>query len=94
MMKNDPTHTAIGQQALPQPIRQSTILSAAQIAQLAGVTLLPVIDPSYHDERLQHIFQYYSINPEELETELHLYAKELLDGGKIDAAWQVLLSVS
>ncbi len=55
---------------------------------------LPVIDPAYHDERLRNIFQYYSINPEEMERELHLYATELLDAGNIDAAWQVLLSVS
>ena len=49
------------------------------------------IDPAFHDERLQHIFQYYAINPTEMEAELHTYAKILLDEGKVREAWQVLL---
>lgn len=88
------TPSGIGLKALPETIRQSKLLSSLHIKQLASVQELPVIDPAYHDERLRNIFQYYSINPEEMERELHLYATELLDAGNIDAAWQVLLSVS
>jgi hypothetical protein len=29
-----------------------------------------------------------------MEKELHLYAKELLDDGKVKAAWQVLLALN
>jgi hypothetical protein len=53
---------------------------------------MPVIDPSFDDARLKEIIQYYSINPEEMEKELHDYAKKLLDEGKLKEAWQVLLT--
>jgi hypothetical protein len=29
-----------------------------------------------------------------MEKELHIYAKELLDAGKVQEAWQVLLSLN
>ena len=35
--------------------------------QPATVDEIPTIDPTYHDDRLKNIFQYYSINPEEME---------------------------
>ena len=46
----------------------------------------------FHDDKLKNIIQYYSINPVEMEKELHSYAKELLQINKVDAAWQVLLA--
>jgi hypothetical protein len=54
---------------------------------------LPEADASFHDDRMKNIFQYYAMNPDEMENELHLYAKELLAEGKTKEAWQVLLSV-
>ena len=86
--------TGIGVAALPDNIRQSKILTATDIDLLASVDELPFVDPAYYDERLKNIFQYYSINPEEMEKELQLYARELLGNGNLNAAWQVLLSVS
>jgi hypothetical protein len=77
---------------LPENIRQSNILAANHLHLLARQQAVPAIDPAFHDDRLKNIFQYYSINPEEMEKELHLYAKELLEAGKINEAWQVLLS--
>ena len=53
---------------------------------------MPVIDPSFDDEHLKNIFQYYSINPSEMEKEIHLYAAKLLNDGKVTEAWQVLLA--
>jgi hypothetical protein len=53
---------------------------------------LPVIDPAFDDDHLKQIIQYYNLNPEEMEKELHLYAKKLLDEGKVKDAWQVLLA--
>ena len=79
---------------LPENIQQSSILTSNNILQLASVNEMPVVDAAYYDDRLKTIFQYYSINPDELEKELQCYAKELLDNGKIKEAWQVLLSVS
>ena len=64
------------------------------LGQLANVHEYPIIDPSFDDSHLKQIVLYYSINPEEMEKELHTYAKTLLDEGKINAAWQVLLSLN
>jgi hypothetical protein len=82
----------IGIDALPESIRNSTILSGNNLAQLANVYESPVVDPAFNDDTLKNIIQYYSINPVEMEEELHLYAKELLAAGKTDAAWQILLA--
>ena len=83
----------IGVDAIPLSIRNSKILSGNHLGQLANVYEMPMIDPAFEDEKLKNIIQYYSINPDEMETELHLYAKELLDAGKLTEAWQVLLSM-
>ena len=84
----------IGMDALPAPIRQSRILSGNHLGQLANVHEQPGIDPTFDDKRLQQIFQYYAINPEEMEKELHRYAAALLDEGRVKEAWQVLLALS
>jgi flavin reductase (DIM6/NTAB) family NADH-FMN oxidoreductase RutF len=82
----------IGVDALPQSIRNSKILTGNNLGQLANVQEMPMIDPSFDDALLGEIIQYYSINPEEMEKEIHFYAKKLLDDGKIKEAWQVLLA--
>jgi flavin reductase (DIM6/NTAB) family NADH-FMN oxidoreductase RutF len=85
---------AIGIDQLPESIKTSKILTGNQLAQLAGVHELPEVDPSFYDDRLKNIFQYYSLHPEEMEKELHLYAAALLDEGKAQKAWQVLLMLA
>jgi flavin reductase (DIM6/NTAB) family NADH-FMN oxidoreductase RutF len=82
----------IGIDALPENIRHSNILSGNNLGSLANLHEKPSIDPAFQDERLKNIFQYYSVDPEEMEKELHIYAKFLLDQGKVQDAWQVLLS--
>jgi flavin reductase (DIM6/NTAB) family NADH-FMN oxidoreductase RutF len=84
----------IGMDALPAPIRESRILTGNHLGQLANVHEMPTVDPAFHDVRLQQIFQYYSINPEEMEKELHRYAVTLLDQGNVREAWQVLLALN
>jgi len=84
----------IGMDALPAPIRQSRILTGNQLGQLANVHTLPVVNPAFDDDRLRQIFQYYAVSPEEMEKELHSYAARLLDQGKVDEAWQVLLALN
>ena len=86
------TQLGIGVDALPDTIRHSSILSGNNLGQLANVHDLPVINPSFDDNHLKQIIQYYSINPEEMERELHRYAKKLLDDGLVKEAWQVLLA--
>lgn len=82
----------IGIDALPAPIRSSNILTGNNLGQLANVHDMPVVDPAFHDDKLKNIIQYYAVNPDEMEKELQLYAKELLDKGNVAAAWQVLLA--
>jgi len=88
------TRLGIGMDALPAPIRNSRILNGNNLGQLANVHEIPTVDPAFHDDRLQQIFQYYSVSPEEMEKELHLYAGELLGEGKVNEAWQVLLALN
>lgn len=88
------TELGIGVDALPPAVRNSKILTGNDLGQLANVQHLPAIDPSFDDAHLKQIIQYYGINPEEMETELHSYARKLLEQGKLQEAWQVLLSAS
>lgn len=85
------TKLGIGIDALPPGIRASKILSGNNLGQLANVHQLPAIDPSFEDPHLKHIVQYYSVNPEEMDNEIQRYARKLLDEGKVNEAWQVLL---
>ena len=86
------TQLGIGIDALQAGIRNSIVLSGNQLGQLANVNEIPFIDPAFNDDRLKNIIQYFSINPIDMENELHQYAKELLDAGKVNEAWQVLLA--
>ncbi len=82
----------IGVDALPESIRKSDILTGNNLGQLANVQNLPIVNPAFEDDKLKNIVQYFSINPIEMESELHVYAKELLAQGNVEAAWQVLLT--
>ena len=88
------TQLGIGIDALPETIRNSNILTGNNLGQLANVHEYPIVDATFEDERLKNIIQYFSINPDEMDNELHRYAKELLDAGKVTEAWQVLLADS
>ena len=88
------TQIGIGMDSLPSSIRNSKILTGNNLGQLANVNEVPVIDPSFDDANLKQIILYYSINPADLEKELHSYAKKLLNEGKATQAWQVLLTIS
>jgi flavin reductase (DIM6/NTAB) family NADH-FMN oxidoreductase RutF len=82
----------IGFDMLPEAVKNSKALTGNELAQLANVSELPKIDPAFNDDKLKHIIQYYSISPDEMEVELHSYAKVLLHEGKVAEAWQVLLA--
>ncbi len=86
------TQLGIGVDALPQDIRNSKILTGNHLGQLANVHEMPVIEPSFADDKLKNIIQYYSINPTDMDKELHTYAAKLLDDGNVHDAWQVLLA--
>lgn len=88
------TELGIGFDNLPASLKTSKILTGNQLGQLANVHESPVIDPAFEDEKLKNIFQYFSIDPVEMEKELHLYAAELLNKGTVSEAWQVLLALA
>jgi flavin reductase (DIM6/NTAB) family NADH-FMN oxidoreductase RutF len=82
----------IGFDALPASIKNSAVLSGNDLGMLANVSEMPFVDPTFHDDTLKNIIQYFSINPDDMEKELHNYAKKLLQNHQVDAAWQVLLA--
>ncbi len=86
------TELGIGIDALPEGIRYSKVLTGNHLGQLANVKEMPVVEPSFADEKLKNIIQYYSINPDDMDKELHSYAAKLLDDGNVHDAWQVLLA--
>jgi flavin reductase (DIM6/NTAB) family NADH-FMN oxidoreductase RutF len=86
------TQLGIGVDALPESIRFSKILTGNHLGQLANVNELPVVVPSFDDEQLKSIIQYFSVDPAEMEKEIHSYAARLLNEGKVYEAWQVLLA--
>ena len=88
------TQLGIGVDSLPANISNSKILTGNNLGQLANVKETPFVDTAFEDDQLKNIFQYYSVDPLEMEKELHLYAKELLDNGKVREAWQVLLALN
>ncbi len=84
----------IGVDALPEPVRNSTVLTGNNLGQLANVHDMPVIDPAFNDPHLEKIVSYFAHSPAELEQELHGYAKKLLEEQKVTEAWQVLLALN
>jgi flavin reductase (DIM6/NTAB) family NADH-FMN oxidoreductase RutF len=92
MVPKPNTELGIGVDALPESIRNSDILTGNDLGHLANVREIPVIEPSFDDTHLKNIIQYYSLNPDDMEKELHAYAKKLLAEGKVKEAWQVLLA--
>jgi flavin reductase (DIM6/NTAB) family NADH-FMN oxidoreductase RutF len=86
------TELGMGMDALPAAIRNSRIFSGNDLGQLANFSRIPDVDPTFDDAHLKQIVHYFSINPEEMEMELHRYAKERLQKGETGAAWQILLA--
>ena len=82
----------IGFDALPSSIRASKVLSGNDLGLLANVHVQPELNTSFDDHHLKQIVQYYSVDPDEMEKEIHFYAKKLLSQGKVAEAWQVLLT--
>jgi flavin reductase (DIM6/NTAB) family NADH-FMN oxidoreductase RutF len=72
------TQLGIGFDALPKSIAESNILSGNDLARLANVHLLPIIDNT-------KVAMPIPIK------EAHIKAKELIAQNDIDAAWQILL---
>lgn len=77
------TDLGIGVDHLPDAIKNSTVLTGNDLGILGNATAVPAIDANFNDERCNSIGNDVQA--------LHSYAQELIAGGDINKAWQVLL---
>ncbi len=82
----------VGIDALPENIRFSSVLTGNHLGILGNCTEIPVVSEVLYDDRLTQIIKEYGEDEKAKNMALHLYAKDLIDSGEVDKAWQVLLS--
>ena len=84
----------IGVDAIPFAIRNSKILTGNNLGQLGNVEELPSdeeIEAYAQSSEIRELLDATIGDSQTRETQLHLKAKELLEQGKVDEAWKVLL---
>ncbi|PSR06096.1 MAG: hypothetical protein BRD49_02260 [Bacteroidetes bacterium SW_10_40_5] len=84
----------IGFDGLPSVVRESQVLTGNELTQLARQHELPPqreIEEVKESPKMAELYKTYYGEEENLERELHKIAKTLIDEGKIDEAWRVLL---
>jgi flavin reductase (DIM6/NTAB) family NADH-FMN oxidoreductase RutF len=88
------TQVGIGFDRLPADIRTSSVLTGNELAQLAGVEVLPNETEvnEYKLTELADMFLSYEGKASELEQQLHMRAKALLSEKNIVEAWMTLLA--
>jgi flavin reductase (DIM6/NTAB) family NADH-FMN oxidoreductase RutF len=88
------TTIGIGVDTIPSDIRNSNILSGNNLGQLGNIETLPNETDvnEYKLIELSDVFLQHENNASELEKQLHLRAKQLLEEGKTQEAWMTLLS--
>lgn len=82
----------VGIDALPDRIRRSEVLTGNNLGILGNSTFIPVVAEMLYDDRLTQIVRDYEQDEKAKQNALHVYAKELLESGDIEKAWQVLLA--
>jgi flavin reductase (DIM6/NTAB) family NADH-FMN oxidoreductase RutF len=89
------TTIGIGVDGIPQHIRYSKVLTGNHLGQLGNVPVLPTNEEVQHYKTsgaILEVFQDYGKDHERLDDHLHHIAARLLDLGKVEEAWKVLLS--
>lgn len=81
----------IGVDSLPDSIRNSDILTGNDLGILGNYTSIPEKQISFSDERLLEILKNNSNHNNIDNNAIHQYARELINTGNTDKAWQVLL---
>ncbi len=81
-------HTGIGMDELPSAILHNAHFTKNNLAKLANVEKLPVVDSTYANKTLTDIL---ASNKNTINTELYKYAAQLLDKDRVHDAWQILL---
>jgi flavin reductase (DIM6/NTAB) family NADH-FMN oxidoreductase RutF len=82
----------VGVDALPVNIRNSSVLTGNNLGMLGNCTTIPVVAELTSDDRTTDILRTYTHDTSARNEALHQYAKELLDAGNVDKAWQVLMA--
>lgn len=82
----------IGIDNLPEHIRRSSVLTGNNLGMLGNSGAIPVVSDVFYDDRLTQILREYDGDEAGKIHSLHLYAKELLDTGDAEKAWQVLMA--
>lgn len=88
------TTVGIGFDQLPEDIKTSSVLTANDLAQLAGIAALPN-ETDVNDYKLLELSDFFlslEDEPAQLEQALHNKAKELLIENKLEEAWMTLLA--
>lgn len=80
----------VGIDALPENVKHSKILTGNDLGILGNCTEIPVTTVIANDGRLEQILSDFADRGQREEALQH-YAKDLLDEGDIEKAWQVLL---
>ncbi len=84
----------IGIDALPDSIRNSPVLTGNNLGQLANIEKIPAheeIEKVYNNSEIRNLIYRLETDPENLLVQLHTKAKLLLDAGKVEEAWKILL---
>lgn len=85
----------IGVDAIPFAIRNSTILTGNNLGQLGNAEVLPATEDIKAYAQLPGVKEIFDEQDSHtLGVRVHLKAKQLLDEGKVEEAWKVLLIVS
>jgi len=79
----------IGVDAIPFAIRNSKVLTGNNLGQLGNVEVLPALEDIEAYAALAGVKELFDADNSEMQ--IHLKAKHLLDEGKVDEAWKVLL---
>ncbi|PLW88447.1 MAG: flavin reductase, partial [Mucilaginibacter sp.] len=85
----------IGVDSIPAAIRNSTVLTGNNLGQLGNVEALPddeAIQEYIQRDEIKQIFDATIGDSRTRELQLHLYAKQLLEQGRVTEAWMALLA--
>lgn len=86
----------IGVDAMPEHIRESTILTGNDLGLLGGIHQLPSkeeMDAFRADPKMTALIKWQHKNRHEVEKQLHQNAQMLLAEGRIKEAWMMLLAL-
>jgi flavin reductase (DIM6/NTAB) family NADH-FMN oxidoreductase RutF len=92
-IRQPPTEIAIGFDALPEHLRNSTIITGSQLAMLAGVTYLPSqaeVESFATTPEVQSFLESWN---QKIDT-LHSRIAEYLNKGETENAWSLVIAVS